>query len=570
VLETQEGGPLLLHLFDADGRLLAPEPIRATSAGARPIGDGRIASNGNLLYIAWTDRRNGDPDVYGRSFDPRSRAGEAGSRPGEAGSKPGEAGERAGDVGSGAGDSGSRAGEVAARAGNPGARADGPDLQSDRGFGAETRLNSDVASSDQIRPALAAAGARVLVAWQDQRDARSEVFARRRTIPDLLGLADSTDAREPKKTEEPTESKRPEQQKRASDPRSSGASKNAWDEHEFQIPVGRVAPGDPPRSRPAVAMLDSGIALVAWIEGAAGEIGIRAQVLPDSGERPRSDVLVQTLRQEPSRIAVAPLGEREGRRGFLVAFDATGEGEIRSATVGIEGEIASPPAPIGGGAGDLVSDPAVAVLDDGRAIVCWSRRSSDPAALDRAWSIRGRFLAVDGAPTGKEIEFEPSPGGVDWEPAVAPGPDGGFLIAWTAGTRESAVHGREWRDVVARAFDAAANPITPLLRISPDPGEQDHPEIVRLADGSSAVAWEDDISGHDEAHLRRIPKSGRDLGPIVRLDSPSRGCALDHQAPRIAPARSGFAAIWSSSERSKGWDVVLEAFGPRFDSLAPR
>lgn len=499
VLETHEGGPLLLHTFDGAGKRLAADPIRATSPDARPIGDGRIASNGSLIYVAWTDRRNGDPDVYGRSFDPGANA------------------------------------ETTTTA-----------TPADHGLGPETRLNSDEASSDQIRPALAAAGARVLVVWQDHRDVRAQVFARRRTIPDLLASADS---------------------------------KESTDEPEFQIPVRRAAPddparvgraasGDPPRTHPAVAMVESGTALVAWTEGGPDEPDIRAQVLPQPGSPPRADVLVQSIRREPSRIAVAPLPDR---RGFLLVFDAAAEGEIRSTRIGMTGEIASPPESIGGGAGDLLSDPAVAVLDDGRAIVCWSRRANGKAGVqDLTWSLRGRFLGADGAPEGKEIEFEPSTGGMDWEPALAPGPEGGFLLAWTAGTREAAVRGREWRDVVARAFDRSARPLAPLLPISPEDGEQDHPEIVRLADGSFAVAWEDDISGHDEAHLRRILKSGADLGPIVRMDSPSRGCALDHESPHIAPARSGLAALWSSSERSKGWDVVFESFGPRFDALSPR
>jgi hypothetical protein len=217
-----------------------------------------------------------------------------------------------------------------------------------------------------------------------------------------------------------------------------------------------------------------------------------------------------------------------------------------------------------------VSDPAVAVLDDGRAIACWCRRADDPGSHDRIWSLHGRFLDADGAPMGEKVEFEPSPGGMDWEPALAPGADGGFLVAWTAGTREGPVRGREWRDVVARAFDASGNPVGPLLRISPDAGEQDHPEILRLADGTCAVAWEDDITGHDEIHLRRILRAGPELGPIVRLDSPSRGCALDHEAPHLGTARAGLAAVWSSSERSRGWDVVLESYGPRFDALPPR
>ncbi len=179
-----------------------------------------------------------------------------------------------------------------------------------------------------------------------------------------------------------------------------------------------------------------------------------------------------------------------------------------------------------------------------------------------------RVLDADGAPIGDEIEIEPSPRGMDWEPFAAAGADGGFVLAWTAGTREAAVRGEEWRDVVARSFDSQGHAQGPLLAVSTLNGEQDHPEVVRLSDRTWAVAWEDDLSGFDQIHLRRILNAGTELGPTVRLTSPGTGCSPNHQSPHIAPAGDGLAALWSSSARSKGWDVELAFFGPRFD--APR
>ena len=48
------------------------------------------------------------------------------------------------------------------------------------------------------------------------------------------------------------------------------------------------------------------------------------------------------------------------------------------------------------------------------------------------------------------------------------------------------------------------------------------------------------------------------------------GCARDRQSPHIAPSEEGLVAIWSSSSRSKGWDVEWKRFGPRFDAFPPR
>ncbi len=473
VLGVPESGPLVLRLLDARGEPLDPEPMRVTSSDAVTTGDGRVASNGRILYVAWTDRRNGDADVYGRTLDP--------SAPPE------------------------------------------------RRLGDETRLNSDIGSSDQIRASIASSGAQAIVAWEDHREPRAQVFARRFAVP-------------------------------------AGSPSD-----EFRI--GGAA--DVARTRPAVALQPTGEAFLAWTEAAPDGANLRALVLSSGATGPGSSaaggdagVLLQPVSREPSRVATAALPDR---RGFLALFDVPGtgdvpgKGEIRLARVGIGGELLAPPQRVGGGEGDTVADPALALLSDGRAIACWSRQ-----AKDKTWSIAARFLDADGAPAGDEIAIEPSPRRMDWEPAVAAGKDGGFLLAWTAGTREAAVRGEEWRDVVARSFDAQGTSRGPLLALSTSAGEQDHPEIARLADGSFAVAWEDDLSGQDQVHARRVLASETEIGPTARLSAPSKGCALDHQSPHIAPLGEGLAALWSSSERSKGWDVVLAVFGSRFDGSRPR
>ena len=383
VLVSDESEGLLLHLLDADGKPLDPAPIQVFPAGSAPAADGRIASNGKVLYVAWTDRRNGDPDVYGRAIDPGAPA--------------------------------------------------------ERRLGPEFRLNSDDASSDQIRPSLAAAGSRAVVAWQDHREGRARVLARRTEAGSV----------------------------------------------EFRLPVGRTPVPESTQTRPAVAMLDTGEFLAAWTEGVEGDLGVRAQVFRPGAGPPGSptslgpDVLLHEVAREPSRIALAAL---PARRGFLAVFEVPGEGEVRAARIGVEGEVLSAPSRIGGGNGDVLCDAALTVLEDGRALACWSRQSKN-----KVWTIVARSLDLDGSPLGEEIGIEPTARGMDWEPALAPAPDGGFLLAWTAGTREAAVRGEEWRDVVARSFDSEARPRGPLLAISPLHGEQDHPRssASRTAPGPS-------------------------------------------------------------------------------------
>jgi hypothetical protein len=161
--------------------------------------------------------------------------------------------------------------------------------------------------------------------------------------------------------------------------------------------------------------------------------------------------------------------------------------------------------------------------------------------------------------------FDRTMRGQDWDPTFAAASGGGFLMAWCSGAPSD-----PGKDVVARLFDAKGQPAGPLLPISPLANEQDHGHVIRLADGTWAVAWEDDISMHDQTYLRRIQKNGRELGPTVLINELETQSVPDRQAPVVAPLSDGIAALWNDRRRSKGWDVYLKLLGPRFDDTRRR
>jgi hypothetical protein len=138
-------------------------------------------------------------------------------------------------------------------------------------------------------------------------------------------------------------------------------------------------------------------------------------------------------------------------------------------------------------------------------------------------------------------------------------------MAWCSGPPDDPT-----KDVVARLFDARGQPAGPLLPISPLANEQDHGHVIRLADGSWAVAWEDDISIHDQTYLRRILKNGTEIGPTVLINGLETLSVPDRQAPVVAPIADGVAALWNDRRRSQGWDVYMKLLGPRFDDVRPR
>jgi hypothetical protein len=197
---------------------------------------------------------------------------------------------------------------------------------------------------------------------------------------------------------------------------------------------------------------------------------------------------------------------------------------------------------------------SLAVLDDGRVVVAWEHM---PRGTRRG-VLRGRFLDARGMLQGPELSFPPSPDGGDIDPVVAPGPAGGFLLAWTGNDSPS-------RDVFARLFDARGQPAGPVLPISARINEQDYPDLVRLADLSWVVAWEDDIIQRDAVHVRRIAPDARSLGPVRLMHALASSYNPARTGPRIAPHGAGFVAVWDDLRRSRGHDVFARVVGPGFD-----
>jgi hypothetical protein len=460
LLSRSASGRLELLRLGPDGHELESTPTDVLPPEARGAEQALVASNGSTLFVAWTDLRNGDPDVYGRTIDLRAPP--------------------------------------------------------ERRLGPARRLNSDTASADQICPAIAGAGPRAVIAWQDARDVEPRVYARLLRWP------------------------------------------GGFSGDEFELPVAVEGAGVPgssrPGGKPAVSMRADGDFLVAWVESLGKQSSIRAQLFRADGRPAGMPLLVEQSPGAPPSLAAVAL---PGDRGHALTWGNLGEPAIYALRCSPEGTLASEPRRIAGGPGGGVQGPSIASLEGDRLLATWSCRSKEGV-----WSLRARFLDTDCVPQGDEIVFEPTAKKQDWDPSVAPAKEGGFVMSWCSGAPDDFS-----RDVVARMFDAQGRPSGPLLPISPILNEQDHPHIVRLADGTWAVAWEDDVSGHDHTYLRRIETSGNAIGPIVRINGLETRSVEDRQGPVIAPLTDGLAAIWSDRSRSKGWDVFLKVLGPRFDEV---
>lgn len=456
-------GSFSVYLLDRDGRVREPAlPIRVYSGAAHGVQTPHIASNGKRVFVAWTDDRNGDPDVYGRVLDP------SGSR--------------------------DASGEVDARLGD------------------ERRVNSDVASSDQVSPQVAASGAHAAIVWQDARDRKYRVFARRIGPGGFIG-----------------------------------------DELALPAPVGGAAAARETDAcvQPSVAVRADGDFIAIWKQNGEHS-GMRAQCFHSDGTAICAPVDIDPGQGAATQAIVALNADR----GYTIVWNR-GNQSVWARRITPDGKFPAAPSRVDDSKDGEIGDVALALLDDLRLICAW-----DVHATGNTWSLRARFIDAEGATKSDELTFEASPRKEDWQPCVAPAANNGFILGWCAGLPEDASH-----DVMARAFDARGKPAGPLLPIGPLANEQDNAQIARLPDKTYAIAWEDDISGYDHGYLRRIGANARELGPIVRINELETKAVEDRVAPKIAVLGDGIVSAWGDRRRSQGWDVYLRILGPKFDDV---
>lgn len=380
------------------------------------------------------------------------------------------------------------------------------------------RWNDDGASSDQLSPAVAAAGTRGVVVWSDKRADPTRVYARTASTKGLEGVEIALPLAGPGETQAPTPT----------------ASANS----------------------PAVAMSADGSFCAAWRESTNERSQMFAQVLAFDGSA-RSKLLA--LEDAPQRALDAPaLVSREpSDTGWLAVWARSGGGAVVARAITAAGELAQAQTVWTPAKGENASSVAVARLDDGRFVAVWT------VDADGKSTLRLRFVDVAGQPRGDVLALDLGHRGIGWDPAVCAGADGGFFVSWTSGARDDLL-----RDAVVRRFDRAGAPDGPLLTPCVLGNEQDFSDLTRLKDGSILVAWEDDISYYDQTYCRRIAADGWSMGTRMLLNELETAFVIDRVAPRVAAMGDGFLAAWGDRRRSKGLDVYAKYVGPRFDEPA--
>lgn len=314
----------------------------------------------------------------------------------------------------------------------------------------------------------------------------------------------------------------------------------------------RLSPPDRDARRPSVALAADGHALVVWKAGAAGAERVEGRILASDGE-----LLGPARELDPSKGAARewPAAVEALADGTFAVLFSRDDDELVLARVDASGAVDGRPRALGRERGARLRHPDLTTLDDGRLLALW-----DVAAPDGPPELAGRLLTAALKPTGSDLSFESADrDGGDSDPAAAPGPDGGFVVAWTG--REGPL-----RDVVARRFDRRGKAEGAVLPISVRATEQDNPCVVRTGEAEWVVVWEDDISNYDQVLGRRFDGLGR-MGPRVTLNRPETDFVEARSRPTVAVTAEGLAVAWTDRRRSQGLDVFLKIVGRAFDNV---
>jgi hypothetical protein len=219
-------------------------------------------------------------------------------------------------------------------------------------------------------------------------------------------------------------------------------------------------------------------------------------------------------------------------------------------------------------------DPAVAALNDGRAVVIWSSYDQDGSRQ----GVYGRIYNANGTTNGGVFQVNQFSLNNQRTPSVAALSDGGFAVAWVSELQR----GQSSVDIFCRRFNASGSPASGEFPVNTSTTNAcANPSLAALPAGGFAVAWSQrdfasansSLSSFDttvssgvnlnswDVWMRAYGATGLALGLPVRMNSYTYG---DQYAPKLSAFGRSYLACW----QSLGQDGVLEGVFGQFMSAS--
>lgn len=159
--------------------------------------------------------------------------------------------------------------------------------------------------------------------------------------------------------------------------------------------------------------------------------------------------------------------------------------------------------------------PRIAAAPNGDFVVVWGS-DPEPTTFDESSQAWYRLFGANGAAKTAERRVSNRKGEKEGFPAVAMGPDGGFIVVWhSGGERDTTVYGRR--------FNAAGQPPRSEVRVAPaEAGAKAvEPRVGMDGSGGFVVSWLDSDAGFPERRLlaRRFAAGAAPLGPALQVNT---------------------------------------------------
>lgn len=248
---------------------------------------------------------------------------------------------------------------------------------------------------------------------------------------------------------------------------------------------------------------------------------------------------------EQRRPAVATLPDG----GFVVVWD-TNLRAIQARRFGPDGTPRdSADLPVSDAAEGSQYDPAVAPLPDGGFVVAWQLSAATGT------SIQLRRFGPDATPAGAPLTPH-APANIDLfraNPALAAGPDGAVALVW----EETGLAGSGGAAVRMSAFDSAGAPLSQDAAIAQSTTDEfQDPAVAVDAAETVRVVWTrlpDGQVGSGQIELAWLDLRATALGPATTVSSLTPG---RRSTPTVAVGPWGMLVAWAEISRSPADDLV--------------
>jgi len=202
--------------------------------------------------------------------------------------------------------------------------------------------------------------------------------------------------------------------------------------------------------------------------------------------------------------------------------------------------------------------PAVAAGPLGNRLVAWSAPGPDGATL----GIFGQVYSADGLTAGDQFQIDPARAGNQHSAAMAPSGAGGFVVVWIS---ETGSKSRAEGDVVGVWLEPDGAPGSAPFQVNSAPFAEIDEVVVaaRHSSNTALVVWQGWPSGGSGMgiYARLVDSSGAPLSAQITVDDGTTGAV---RAPAVGSNDPGDAVVAWARADAEGWDDVVAR---RYDVL---